>query len=147
MWYKPKTYWPSKNDIKERLIFWPWDTRNKWKSKYGRTWTRFSFLNRNSEYWKTKTSKSNGSAKCWKLKHHKQQHQKTNVNSRIQNKCRIEKENHDWKEDFVTSLQEPRLEKSQDRKQNNKQIITKYSNEQHHKTKCVNLCKCETSLW
>ena len=50
--------------------------------------------------------------KTWKPKRHRRQHHKTKVN----------KENHDWKEVYITIPQEPRLEKSQDRNQKGNQI-------------------------
>ena len=53
---------------------------------------------------------------------------KTNVNARRQNKFRKNKENHDWKEDYITIPKKPRLEKSEGRKQKDKLIITKYPN-------------------
>ena len=36
------------------------------------------------------------------------QHHRTNVNTRRQNKYRVDKENHDWKEDYITISQEPK---------------------------------------
>ena len=56
---------------------------------------------------------------------------KTNVEARRQNKCRVNKENYDKKEDYITILQEPKLEKIKKETEKGKQIIVNYANGHH----------------
>ena len=44
-------------------------------------------------------------------KHHAPKHHKTNVNGWRQIKCRVHKENNDWKEDYITIPSETKMEK------------------------------------
>ena len=74
------------------------------------------------------------------IKHHIPHLHKTNVNARRQNKCRVDKENQNWKEDDITISQEPKLEKSCGQNRKNKQFITEYLTGKHQRTKRTNLC-------
>ena len=56
------------------------------------------------------------------------QHRKRIVITRRQNQCRGNKVNYDWKEEYVTISQEPRLIKHRDKNQRDKRIIIKYLN-------------------
>ena len=62
----------------------------------------------------------------------KPQQYKTKAYAGTLNKFRINKENHDGKDDYITISLEPRMKKIQGRNQKSKQIITKYPNLQHH---------------
>ncbi len=52
------------------------------------------------------------------MKHYRPQNHKTNVNARKQNKLRVNKKNNDWKENDITIVQEPGLEKCEGRNWN-----------------------------
>ena len=58
---------------------------------------------------KSKKLLTKSKLKIVKTKHHRPQY--LNVNTEKQNKFRVNKEKHDWNEDYITISQEPRLEK------------------------------------
>ena len=62
------------------------------------------------------------------------QYSRTNVNIRIQNKCGVNKENLEWKEDYITLFSEARLEKVWVENED-EQFMNKYSNGKHHRVK------------
>ena len=79
-WFnKTKTCWPSYNDIKERLVLWPWDTRNMWPIKLWTIWTKSPYPNRITKYWKARSPQLNWNSKYWKPKPPQIQHRKKNL--------------------------------------------------------------------
>ena len=82
----------------KRLVFWLSQTRNMWTDRLVNNMLKKSPLHAlTHKILKTK-------------KHHKNQNL-TNVNTRKQESCRVDKENHNWKEDYISILQESKLEK------------------------------------
>ena len=68
-------------------------------------------MNRNIKQRKTRDIKSNSKVNKWWPKHQILQYHKTNINTRKQNKFRVNIENHEWKEDYITIPQEQKLQK------------------------------------
>ena len=64
-----------------------------------------------SKHWHRKTRATNQietqNTKNWNITHPST----TKYNTRGENKCRVDKENHDWKEDYINIPKESRLEK------------------------------------
>ena len=89
----PNTCWPSLNYIKESLVFWPWDIRNKEKYQQDQP-TRIE----------TPNTENLNTTDPSTTKQELTQVDKINVD--------LIKKNHDWKEDYITISQEPRLENS-----------------------------------
>ena len=74
-----------------------------------------------------------------KLKHHRLQHHRTNVNTRRQNKFGVNKESHDWKEGYITISQKPRLKKVK--------VETKKINELLTNTPACNITKLNEIIY
>ena len=72
---------------------------------------------------------------------------KTDTNTRGKDECKNYEENYIWKQNSIVFSQEPIQENSQYRNWKNKQLIKRYSNEQHHGIKWSNLCRNEMCLW
>ena len=114
--YKPWGWWPSKMDIKEGFTFW----LNMWK---------IDNENYQNIPWilKSKSQRTEFKSKILKTKRHWPQHLKINVHTSRQNKGRICKEKHCWKEQNITISKNTTRKKSRKNFIGN-QIITKCPN-------------------
>ena len=72
-----------------------------WTSKKRTMWRRSIYPNWNTKY--------------WKQKHIRHQHQKTNVTTERLNKCKVNKQNFDRKDDSITIIQKKKTGKSEGR--------------------------------